>query len=464
MNAQPVAALSKEITPSPPRLPDLGQRASFVSLLVPTPTPTPSAAPTGNSASQSVPATAPPKANTNAGSNQDGRDANSDHHHKSHGGTTAVVIPLPVPMVLSFQQPQQAVTSGAAPASPAGASALSLQDLLQQPVAGGPPPAVLAGSADPSAANAAGAANAAAAAQSATPATTQALPSIAAALNARIATGATAMVSQPRVALASLAPDTAQTASAKTTGTESETASPAHLPDAPALDLAHASAKPATPVTPENATGILATAVKNTATSIPLPEHTAATQSQGDTTTTVGDGASDTSANAAQVAAMTAPPANPAPAAAAAAGIAVVPHGVAEQVAVNLRQAVRAGADHIEIQLQPADLGAINVKLNVNHDGRVTMVVSADRSDTLNMLQQDASSLAQALRDAGLQADNSSLSFNLRGGYQFNQQGAASGGSRAVAPATAGAIDDVAAITAAAPRSRVHSGSLDIQV
>ena len=49
-----------------------------------------------------------------------------------------------------------------------------------------------------------------------------------------------------------------------------------------------------------------------------------------------------------------------------------------------------------------ADLGAVDVKLNINHDGRVTMVVSADRSDTLNLLKQDASSLTQALRDAGL--------------------------------------------------------------
>ena len=55
------------------------------------------------------------------------------------------------------------------------------------------------------------------------------------------------------------------------------------------------------------------------------------------------------------------------------------------------------------------------MKLDVDHDGRITAVISADRSDTLNMLQQDRATLPQALRDAGLQADSSSLSFNLRG-------------------------------------------------
>jgi len=127
-----------------------------------------------------------------------------------------------------------------------------------------------------------------------------------------------------------------------------------------------------------------------------------------------------------------------------------------------VRQAVKGGTDHIQIQLQPAELGAIAVKLNVNHDGRVTMVVSADRSDTLNLLQQDAGTLAQALRDAGLQADNSSLSFNLRG-FQMNQQ-TAQGGSPWRDAAPAGGGDDLGAVASVMPTLRRHSGALDIHV
>ena len=135
---------------------------------------------------------------------------------------------------------------------------------------------------------------------------------------------------------------------------------------------------------------------------------------------------------------------------------------VFEQVAFNLKQAAQNGSDHIEIQLKPASLGAINVKLDVSHDGRITAVISADRSDTLHMLRQDASALQQALRDAGLQADSGSLSFNLRGDAQSfaqNQSGPQSGGGGASLTATAStaSIGDAQTL-------RRHDGALDIQV
>jgi len=41
--------------------------------------------------------------------------------------------------------------------------------------------------------------------------------------------------------------------------------------------------------------------------------------------------------------------------------------------------------------------------------------VSADRPDTLQLLQRDARGLEQALQDAGLQMGQGSLSFNLGG-------------------------------------------------
>jgi flagellar hook-length control protein FliK len=157
-----------------------------------------------------------------------------------------------------------------------------------------------------------------------------------------------------------------------------------------------------------------------------------------------------------------APAASAAPTPAASAAPTLMAHAVAEQVAVSLRQAAKSGDDHIQIQLQPAELGAIAVKLNVNHDGRVTMVVSADRSDTLNMLQQDSATLTQALRDAGLQADSSSLSFNLRG-FQMNQQ-ASQGGSSWRDTALTSDSDDLGAVATVASTLRRHSGALDIHV
>jgi flagellar hook-length control protein FliK len=132
-----------------------------------------------------------------------------------------------------------------------------------------------------------------------------------------------------------------------------------------------------------------------------------------------------------------------------------------DQVAFSLKQAAQNGTDRIEIQLKPASLGAIDVKLDLTHDGKVTAVISADRSDTLNMLRQDADQLQQALRDAGLQADSNSLSFNLRNDQQSLPQQSSS------APGIAAdSADGTLAGTSAAPapRFRRHDGALDIQV
>ncbi len=85
-----------------------------------------------------------------------------------------------------------------------------------------------------------------------------------------------------------------------------------------------------------------------------------------------------------------------------------------DQVSVQITKAVNAGADKISIHLKPADLGRIDVKLEVGHDGRVSAIVTADNKNTLDLLQKDSRELQQALQNAGLQMDNDSLSFNLR--------------------------------------------------
>jgi hypothetical protein len=88
-------------------------------------------------------------------------------------------------------------------------------------------------------------------------------------------------------------------------------------------------------------------------------------------------------------------------------------------------------------------------------------VISADRSDTLNLLRQDSSSLQQSLRDAGFNADSSSLSFNLRGDSQsFAQNARQQSGANGSGPSF-GDDDSIAPI--ASRGLRQHSGSIDIQ-
>lgn len=91
---------------------------------------------------------------------------------------------------------------------------------------------------------------------------------------------------------------------------------------------------------------------------------------------------------------------------------------VMEQVTVQIDKQVKDGADTIKIQLKPHELGKIEIKLEVSSDGRVSATVTADKPETLAMLQKDAKGLEKALEDAGLKPDSSATSFSLKGGEQ----------------------------------------------
>ena len=93
-----------------------------------------------------------------------------------------------------------------------------------------------------------------------------------------------------------------------------------------------------------------------------------------------------------------------------------------EQVILQLNRSVKNGDDQISLQLHPADLGKITVKLDIGSDGKVQGSVTADNPQTLALLQKDSRSLERALQDAGLRTDAGSLQFNL-GGQGGNNAG-----------------------------------------
>jgi flagellar hook-length control protein FliK len=82
-----------------------------------------------------------------------------------------------------------------------------------------------------------------------------------------------------------------------------------------------------------------------------------------------------------------------------------------------------AGVKHFEIGLDPPDFGRIDVKLSVGDDGSVKAVLTADKPQTLALLQNDAASLVRSLNDAGLNLHQSALSFSLMGGGGSGQNG-----------------------------------------
>jgi flagellar hook-length control protein FliK len=142
-------------------------------------------------------------------------------------------------------------------------------------------------------------------------------------------------------------------------------------------------------------------------------------------------------------------------------------HSVADQVAVSLKRGAKAGNDQIQINLEPASLGKIAVRLEFAQDGRVTATFSADRRDTLALLNNDSRALEQSLRDAGLRADSGSLTFNLSGGDTgSNARQFAQSATYAATAATMADSDPLAPLVTAPAMSAGggHDGRLDIHV
>lgn len=127
-----------------------------------------------------------------------------------------------------------------------------------------------------------------------------------------------------------------------------------------------------------------------------------------------------------------------------------------EQVAVQIQRAAQNGVGRLTVDLQPAELGRVEIKMSVDKDKNVTASVVVDRPATLDLLQRDARNLERILQDAGLQTDSGSLSFSLRnsgGDAQGQNQGGGTGrggrggteGSDAAAAASAQARPAVVA-------------------
>ena len=100
-----------------------------------------------------------------------------------------------------------------------------------------------------------------------------------------------------------------------------------------------------------------------------------------------------------------------------------------EQIAVQIQSAMQNGTNRLTVDLQPAELGRVEIKLDVDKDKNVTATVVVDRPGTLDLLQRDSKALERALQDAGLQTNSGSLSFSLRdsGGQGGNAQNGAAG-------------------------------------
>lgn len=86
----------------------------------------------------------------------------------------------------------------------------------------------------------------------------------------------------------------------------------------------------------------------------------------------------------------------------------------AQMIALQIQRNAQAQVDTFRMQLQPAELGRLEVKLKLGRDGSLKAHLIADKADTLTLLQKDQTQLQRALQQAGLNVDDGALSFDLR--------------------------------------------------
>ena len=87
---------------------------------------------------------------------------------------------------------------------------------------------------------------------------------------------------------------------------------------------------------------------------------------------------------------------------------------VIDQIRVAVTKGAKQGLDRVQIQLKPAELGRVDVRLEMNAENQVRVTVTAESRDTLDLMQRDSRGLEKALQDAGLRTDSDDIEFELR--------------------------------------------------
>jgi flagellar hook-length control protein FliK len=84
-----------------------------------------------------------------------------------------------------------------------------------------------------------------------------------------------------------------------------------------------------------------------------------------------------------------------------------------QMVAVQIQRNLAANINSFTMKLDPAELGALQIRMSFGKDGSVKTRLTADKPETLSMLKNDAPALNRLLQQAGLRSDEGALSFDL---------------------------------------------------
>jgi flagellar hook-length control protein FliK len=128
-----------------------------------------------------------------------------------------------------------------------------------------------------------------------------------------------------------------------------------------------------------------------------------------------------------------------------------------------------AGSKRFDIRLDPAELGRVDVNLEISEKGEVSARLVVDRVETLHLLQRDARTLERAFEQAGLKAADGGVDITLRDPADqsgFRQNRHEDEASRRALPTTASDSGEDTAIPAqpAPVRRLVRLGGVDLSI
>ncbi len=85
-----------------------------------------------------------------------------------------------------------------------------------------------------------------------------------------------------------------------------------------------------------------------------------------------------------------------------------------QMIVMQIQKNAITKAERMTIQLSPAELGNLEIRMKFEKDGNVKTHLIADKAETFTLLQKDSQQLHRALQQAGIDVDENSLSFDLR--------------------------------------------------
>ena len=141
------------------------------------------------------------------------------------------------------------------------------------------------------------------------------------------------------------------------------------------------------------------------------------------------------------------------------------PQQPARQIAVHIRNGLKAGADSIHVRLHPEELGRVEVRMQIDGDKNVQAVITVEKAEALELLQRDSRILQRALEEAGFKASHDSFTFEHDQSAP-NQGDPSADGQRNAAANSGDGLNDASdqESTALADQRSSHDGLVDIEV